>query len=132
MEDYQAAFLERHTDTETLKPLRKIGAMHFGGITIECLLKSIICNTNTVPGVNTEQLRTHSYMEILKQHNKLKYRIDNFPEARKWLDQVENPMGQHFIYLRYSGVEPDESNYKLWLYAYKSIQSWLIKQATQL
>ena len=41
MEDYQAAFLERHTDTETLKPLRKIGAMHFGGITIECLLKSL-------------------------------------------------------------------------------------------
>ncbi|TAE61463.1 MAG: hypothetical protein EAZ76_04575 [Nostocales cyanobacterium] len=130
MEDYQAAFFERHTDTETLKPLRKIGAMHFGGITIECLLKSIICNT--VSGVNTEQLRTHSYMEILKQHNKLKYRIDNFAEARKWLDQVENPMGQHFIDLRYSGVEPDESNYKLWLYAYKNIQSWLIKQATQL
>ncbi|MBD2134097.1 hypothetical protein H6F47_17075 [Sphaerospermopsis sp. FACHB-1094] len=130
MEDYQAAFLERHTDTETLKPLRKIGAMHFGGITIECLLKSIICNT--VSGVNTEQLRTHSYMEILKQHNKLKYRIDNFAEARKWLDQVENPMGQHFIDLRYSGVEPDESSYKLWLYAYKSIQSWLIKQAAQL
>lgn len=130
MEDYQAAFLERHTDTETLKPLRKIGAMHFGGITIECLLKSIICNT--VSGVNTEQLRTHSYIELLKQHNKLKYRIDNFAEARKWLDQVENPMGQHFIDLRYSGVEPDESNYKLWLQAYKSIQSWLIKQATQL
>ncbi|BAZ78945.1 hypothetical protein PN497_08155 [Sphaerospermopsis kisseleviana CS-549] len=130
MEDYQAAFLERHTDTETLKPLRKIGAMHFGGITIECLLKSIICNT--VSGVNTEQLRTHSYMEILKQHNKLKYRIDNFAAARKWLDQVENPMGQHFIDLRYSGVEPDESSYKLWLYAYKSIQSWLIKQAAQL
>ncbi|GAB1539626.1 hypothetical protein NUACC21_22930 [Scytonema sp. NUACC21] len=40
MEDYQAAFIQRHMDTETLcNAKRKIGAMHFGGITIECLLK---------------------------------------------------------------------------------------------
>lgn len=130
MEDYQAAFMERHIDTETLYPVRKVGAMHFGGVTIECLLKAIICNT--LPGVTSHNLRTHSYTELLKQHNKLKSRIDNFAEARKWLDQVENPMGQHFIDLRYSGVEPDESNYKLWQHAYKSIGSWLLKQATQL
>ncbi len=38
MEDYQAAFMERHIDTQTLYPVRKVGAMHFGGVTIECLL----------------------------------------------------------------------------------------------
>lgn len=36
MEDYQAAFLERHIDTERLlDSKRKVGAMHFGGVTIE-------------------------------------------------------------------------------------------------
>ena len=43
MDDYQAAFIQRHTDTEALcNSDRKIAAMHFGGITIECLLKSMI------------------------------------------------------------------------------------------
>jgi hypothetical protein len=36
--------------------------------------------------------------------------IDNFSEARKWLDQVENPMGQHFIDMRYFSLKPDELN----------------------
>lgn len=36
MEDYQAAFLQRHMDTETLcHSDRKVAAMHFGGITID-------------------------------------------------------------------------------------------------
>ncbi|MDH6097463.1 hypothetical protein NWP21_01100 [Anabaenopsis sp. FSS-46] len=130
MEDYQAAFLDRHLDTETLDPIRKIGAMHFGGITIECLIKAIICNT--LPGVTGQNLRTHSYTELLKQHNKLKSKIDNFSEVRRWLDQVENPMGQHFIDMRYCGLEPDELNYKRWLNAYQRVKSWLLKQATQL
>ena len=46
MEDYQSAFELRNTDTEELhKSGRKIAAMHFGGITIECLLKSMIFAT---------------------------------------------------------------------------------------
>ncbi|HEY9802489.1 MAG TPA: hypothetical protein V6D25_19160 [Leptolyngbyaceae cyanobacterium] len=131
MEDYQAAFMYRRLDTHSLSQSgRRVGAMHFGGITIECLIKAIICNT--LRGVTSENLRTHSYTELLSKHNRLKSRIDNFSEARKWLDQVENPMGQHFIDMRYSGLEPDDSNYRRWLYAYNSITSWLMKQATQL
>ncbi|CEJ43816.1 hypothetical protein [Umezakia ovalisporum] len=63
MEDYQVAFLERHLDTETLDPISKIRAMHFGGITIEYLIKAIICNT--LPGVTGQNLRTHSHTELL-------------------------------------------------------------------
>ncbi len=129
MEDYQAAFMERHIDTQTLYPVRKVGAMHFGGVTVECLLKAMICHT--LPGV-THNLITHSYAELLKKHNKLKSRVDNNSEVRKWLDQVENPMGQHFIDMRYSSLEPDEQNYKRWLYAYTSIKSWLQKQSNTL
>jgi hypothetical protein len=130
MEDYQAAFIQRHIDTETLDSRRKVAAMHFGGVTIECLIKAIICNT--LPGVTGQNLMTHSYTELLKQHNKLKYRIDNFPQGRIWLHQVENPMGQHFIDMRYCGLEPDELNYRKWLYAYKRIKNWLLEQATKL
>lgn len=130
MEDYQAAFFQRHTDTERLLPVRKVGAMHFGGVTIECLIKAIICNT--LRGGASENLRTHSYTELLKQHNKLKSRIDTFPEVRKWLNEVENPTSQNFIDMRYSGLEPDEDSYKRWLYAYQSLKGWLQKQATQL
>ncbi|MFB8797323.1 MAG: hypothetical protein U7126_24565 [Microcoleus sp.] len=43
IEDYQAAFIESHLDTETLgKSGRKVAAMHLGGVTIECLLKAMI------------------------------------------------------------------------------------------
>ena len=135
MENYQAAFMERHIDTQTLYPVRKVGAMHFGGVTIECLLKAIICKT--LPGV-THNLITHSYTELLKKHNKLKSRVDNNSEVRKWLKQVEKPIGkdfQDFIEMRYSGLKPNdlnEQNYKDWLYAYQSLIKWLHQQSTQL
>lgn len=144
MEDYQAAFLERYSDTEILhKSGRKIAAMHFGGITIECLLKAMIFAT--LPNSATKEWKTdnnnpghtfsnpgHSYTEALKRHNKLKSRVDNFPEVRKWLDEVENPISQHFIDIRYSAIEPNDVSYKSWLKAYKKLMGWLQKQVTTL
>ena len=91
MEDYQAAFLERFYDTKkSYESKRKIAAMHFGGITIECLLKAIIFAT--LPNSATKEWKTdnnnpghtftnpgHSYIKALKQHNKLRYRIEKNP-----------------------------------------------------
>ena len=136
MEDYQAAFMERHIDTETLSRVRRVGAMHFGGVTVECLLKAIICKT--LPGVTSQNLRTHIYAELLKKNTKLKWRVDHNPEVRKWLKQVEKPIGkdfQDFIDMRYSVLKPDdlnEQNYKEWLYAYNKLITWLHQQSTQL
>ncbi len=144
MEDYNAAFIQRHLDTNVLcQSNRKVAAMHFGGVTIECLLKAMILAT--LPKKAIKEWKTdsnhpehtitnpgHSYIEALKRHNKLKSRIDKFPEVIKWLTEVENPASQHFIDIRYSGLEPDDENYKKWLNAYNSIRSWLQKQATQL
>jgi hypothetical protein len=144
MEDYQAAFIQRHTDTETLdKSGRKVAAMHFGGVTIECLLKAMIFaslrkgatqewKTDCYDPGHTITNPGHSYPEALKRHNRLRSRIENFPHVRKWLDEVENPIGQHFIDMRYSSIEPADPNYKRWLYAYRSLNSWLQKQATKL
>lgn len=144
MEDYQAAFMQRHIDTEELdKSKRKVAAMHFGGVTIECLLKAMIFSS--LPKGSTQKWMTdtndpghtitnpgHSFIEALKRHNRLRSRIDNFPEVRKWLDEVENPISQHFIHMRYCGIEPDDISYKRWLKAYQSLKGWLQKQTTQL
>jgi hypothetical protein len=143
MEDYQAAFLQRHTDTETLHSSeRKVAAMHLGGITIECLLKSMILAS--LPRNASREWKTdannpghtitnpgHSFQDALKRHNRLNSRIDKFPEVKKWMDVVESP-SQHFIDMRYSGNEPDDADYKQWLSAYQRLRGWLLKQSTQL
>lgn len=143
MEDYQSAFIHRHADTEELhRARRKIAAMHFGGITIECLLKSMI--VATLPKKAIREWKTdsndpghtitnpgHSYIEALKRHNRLKSRVEKIPKVREWLDEVENP-SQNFIDMRYCCSEPDDANYKRWLYAYQNLYKWLQKQATQL
>lgn len=144
MEDYQAAFFHRHTDTEILlQSERKVAAMHFGGVTIECLLKAMIFAS--LPKGATQEWKTndnnpghtitnpgHSYIEALKRHNRLRSRIEQFPQVKKWLQEVENPTSQHFIDMRYSGLEPDDESYQRWLTAYQSLKRWLQKQATQL
>ena len=140
MEDYQSAFLQRHQDTEILcKSNRKIAAMHFGGITIECFLKSMI-----LASVSNKEWKTksnnpghtitnpgHSLTTALKRHNRLYSRVQKFPEVIKWINIVENP-SQNFITMRYSSSEPNDDKYKEWLSAYTGLKQWLQKQATQL
>jgi hypothetical protein len=142
MEDYQTAFAERHTDTETLcKSGRKIAAMHFGGVTVECLLKAMIFaslpkgasrewKTDLLDPGHTLTNPGHSYVEALKRHNRLNSRIQRFPAVMQWLHEVEHP-SQHFINMRYSGIDPDDESYKRWLDSYQRLKQWLQKQATQ-
>lgn len=143
MEDYQSAFLQRHTDTETLcNSDRKIAAMHFAGVTIECLLKAMIIaslpkgvvkewKTDSFDPGHTITNPQHSFVEALKRHNRLHSRIQKFPQVMKWLNEVENP-NQHFIDMRYSCSEPDDATYKRWLDSYQRLRQWLQQQATQL
>jgi len=140
MEDYQSAFSQRDDDTKILcESNRKIAAMHFGGITIECLLKSMI-----LASVSNKEWKTdshnpghtitnpgHSLTAALKSNNRLYARVQNFPEVIKWINIVENP-SQNFITMRYSSSEPNDDKYKEWLSAYTRLKQWLQKQATQL
>ncbi len=116
--------------------------MHFGGVTIECLLKSMIFAA--LPKGASQEWKTdsnspghtitnpgHSYIEALKRHNRLQSRVQKFPEVMKWLNEVENP-SQHFIDMRYCCSEPDDASYKRWLDTYQRLREWLQKQATQL
>ncbi|ABG50875.1 conserved hypothetical protein [Trichodesmium erythraeum IMS101] len=142
MEDYQAAFLERYYDTKKLHESgRKIAAMHFGGITIECLLKAMIFAT--LPNSATKEWKTyknnpghtftnpgHELQKAIKKHPKLKRLIDHQPHVLEWLDQVENPIGQNFIHIRYCAIEADNINYESWFKTYTRLIEWLQKQAT--
>ena len=143
MEDYQAAFLQRHQDTEVLHAsVRKIAAMHFGGFTIECLLKSMILDSlqrnsrrewktdSNDPG-HTIVNPGHNFQSALRSHNRLRSRIDKFPIVKKWLDIVENP-SQHFIDMRYADHEPHDEYYKKWWSAYQSLRNWLLTQSKHL
>ncbi len=143
MEDYHAAFLQRTTDVTVLdKNGRRIAAMHFGGVAIECLLKHII-STSLPKGVSKEWKTNandpghtitnpgHSYQEALNRLNRLRSRIQQFPVVLGWLNEVENPEG-HFIDMRYSGNEPGDEKYKHWVKSYQSLMSWLRIQATKL
>lgn len=129
MEDYQAAFIGRHFDTKTLDQSgRKVAAMHFGGVTIECLLKAIICNN--LRGGASQRLMTHSYTALLAKHPTLQSRVTH--TVREWLDEVEYPTSQHFIDMRYCGIEPNDASYTHWLDAFNQLTNWLQQQATQL
>jgi len=143
MEDYQSAFLERYKDTQTLcNSSRKVAAMHFGGVTTECLLKSMILAK--LPKGTSREWKTdsnnpghtitnpgHSLQNALRRHNVLNSRVQNFPQVIKWLNIVESPK-QHFIDMRYSGIEPTDPDYKQWLSAYSKLTDWLLKQSTTL
>jgi hypothetical protein len=144
MEEYQDAFLARYQDTEVLHlSNRQVAAMHFGGVTVECLLKSIIINnlprgtsrewkTDTNNPGHTISNPGHDFQAALNRCNRLNSRVQKFRQVREWLDIIENPQG-HFIDMRYCGSEASEADYyKKWLSAYKSLISWLQTQATKL
>ena len=143
MEDYEGAFLERVQDVEVLdKAGRRTAAMHFGGVTIECLLKYMIFTslpknakwewkTDTNDPGHTIKNPGHNYEDALRCYNRLRDRVQQFPYVRKWLQEVENPNGP-FIDARYLGNLPDDETYKRWWKSYHSLKRWLQIQLTQL
>jgi hypothetical protein len=57
MEDYHTAFLQRATDVTVLdKNGRRIAAIHFGGVAIECLLKHIIITETGYQAMKNEKV----------------------------------------------------------------------------
>ena len=149
MEDFQAAFQERHADVEALHATqRRTAAMHFGGVAVECLLKAIVgaslptnsrgereWKTETNDPSHTISRPSHKFDEILRVSHKLRSHAKKDPRVYKWLNDVEHPKC-HFIDMRYLGKEIDTidsgEQYKRWRKSYTSLVSWLEKQETQL
>ena len=143
MENYQEAFLCRFDDTNALHSSgRKVAAIHFGGITVECLLKAMLMSsispnalkewkTNDNEPGHTLSNPGHSFVEALKRYEKLYYRAQQFKHVMKWISDVEHP-NQHFIDMRYSCDVPDDDTYKQWFNSYSCLVRWLQKQSQML
>jgi len=95
MEDYQSAFLQRHQDTEILfKSHRKIAAMHFGGITIECLLKSMILASvsSVIKWINIVENPSQNFIDMRyssSEPNDDKYKewLSAYTGLKQWLQK---------------------------------------------
>lgn len=145
MEDYRSAFLQRSKDVKILhESERRTAAMHLGGVVIECLLKYILylCMPPNHDGnkewytgeENSKHTITnpgHDYQKALEHARRynphLRKRVQDFPQMRTWLQEVEAPNG-HFINMRYRSAEPDARNYQQWYTAYNRLKGWLEKE----
>ncbi len=142
MEDYEGAFLQRVDDVTVLdENKRRIAAIHFGGVAVECLLKHILFTS--LPDDVKKEWKTqdydpghtltnpgHNYQEALNRHNRLRSRLQQAPHVLAWLNDVEYPDG-HFIDMRYSGNEPNDEKYRQWVKSYRSLINWLLIYATR-
>ncbi|MFZ5815432.1 MAG: hypothetical protein ACOY93_09060 [Bacillota bacterium] len=140
MEDFQGAFEQRRLDTEELiEKKRRTAAMHWGGCTVEVLLKAIIVSHHNITEWKTASNDPghsitnpgHDLLDAVRRLNRLKSRMESVPGMLGILNKVQNPDG-HFIDLRYSAVDPDDPRYNQWLEAYRRLVNWILKEATQL
>jgi len=140
MEDFSSAYLKRAIDTNVLiESQRRCAAQHFGGFTIECFLKSLIVEINSIDDCisNTNGVQHgiknpgHELFTALKYIPELRHRLHQFPHMISYLNLIQQP-SDHYISIRYNGAEVSQEQFNKWLEAYKSLLGWLIKQSTQL
>ncbi len=111
MENYEEAADARLKDWETLSSgKRKVGAVHFGGIYIECLLKSIICSEHDVleggPGRwvvdGSEVARPRHVLTAPSYRNLLTDLYDDMPgDVMDALEYLSSPGQINYIDYRY-------------------------------
>lgn len=158
MENYRAAYQERLIDQKKLEDAdRRIAAMHFGGVVIECLLKAMRVELDGVsqwhvpeqvcPGCGV-QIRPgqpqrhgvmnpgHNIMMAVRQWPRLWQRLTMMNQTQRdafihWLQLLEQP-SSHFIDLRYRYQVPTDAEYANWLEAFRRFHGWLYQQDQQL
>lgn len=140
MEDFYGAFVQRALDVHALHlGSNRTGAMHFGGIVLECRLKAIIVATTGISAWKTEGSDPghtitnpgHELAAAARRIPKLWHRMQQFPVVLKWLQAVQTP-GSHYIDLRYSCSSPDDAVYAGWHDAYLRLLAWLQRESTRL
>lgn len=146
MEDFHGAYVERALDTVALQTAnRRMGTMHLGGMTIECLLKHMIVTYHGVtewdrpsvrePGVLVEN-PGHDVVSAADRLSLLQDRINRDPAVRTWLHQIRFPMmhperGKLWVTFesaRYDSRVPTDAAYATWCTAYKELRKWLMEQ----
>ena len=140
LEDYATAFLERAKDTDVLlNATRSTGTIHFGGITIECLIKAIIVEIKGIDEwrINQDGLNHgiknpgHDLIEALHEIKELRQRIQQSPHMLSYLNTIQTPL-INYIDMRYDCSGIDEEKFDKWKDAYYGLIRWLNTQRTQL
>lgn len=142
VEDYFGAFQARALDTDILYQAgRSVGTVHFGGIAIECLIKSIIIIRHGIEEWHTEynnQLHGiknpgHDLIQAFRLIPELRCRLKESPQLVSCLNILLNPIGNgNYINERYNGQDIPEERLKEWYNAYLSLRRWLLKNRTKL
>lgn len=147
-EDYTKAFEERSRDVSILADAgRCIGAMHLGGMAVECRLKMLILEYHRIaafgehgarpkdarlgePIVNPE----HGLVRALKDMRNLWVRARRDTLFLRRLNTLIHPleaMHDHrdmtYVSIRYTGAEPDTTQMDAWLEAWRYVIGWLQK-----
>ncbi|WP_120750171.1 hypothetical protein [Paenibacillus ginsengarvi] len=142
IEKFDRAYHERSIDLSQIKQMRRIAAMHLGGVIIECLIKSIIVKyyginqrnritewiaTRNIPrsGRNIIQNPSHRLFQGIQLITPLFNRVDTNIIA--FLNVLQRPNGIEYIDLRYHSGNITNQQYEDWLKAYTAIRAWLIK-----
>ncbi|HLN61737.1 MAG TPA: hypothetical protein VK464_09315 [Symbiobacteriaceae bacterium] len=148
MEDFQGAYIERALDTAALQTAnRRVGTMHLGGMTIECLLKHMIVTYHRVRGWDLPSVREpgvlvtnpgHDVVAAARRMVRLQDRIDRNPAVRAWLQEIRFPgrlmhpepgrVWVTFESARYDSRLPTDPAYTTWCTAYSELRKWLLEQ----
>jgi hypothetical protein len=136
MENFLLAYQARELDTAALIDAdRKVGAVHFGGCTIECLLKAIIVRRFGIDEWEEDKNGrkhgiknpSHTLMKALETVPELTRRMASSPHVKGCVETLQNPKID-FIDMRYDGEELADDRFKEWHAAYHSLKLWLNQQ----
>lgn len=129
-DNYYSAWIARRDDAVALSA-RYEGAMHLGGIAIECMLKHMAKQQHNLP----LPLEGHNLEYWFNRVRPLVQRKNADVDA--WLKRVQHPViitkGEHvievgYISVRYLGGKLTKEQYDEWYAAYNSLHTWLLKQ----
>lgn len=148
IEEFNKACHERSIDAKYLHLNdRRTGHMHFGGISIECLIKFLVVKYydiqeregiyNWLANSNATGLRnnivrnpSHSLVEGIKLIDFLFNQVDT--HIRQLIDILQRPTGINYIELRYDAKNIADTDYDEWKIAYTAIRKWLVRNIKNL
>lgn len=143
MENYESVAKSRLKDWEVLSnEKKKVGAIHFGGIVIECMLKGIICSE--YPGIVEDG---HNWIDGAISTSRPSHDIDS-TRYRTWLEDiyddmtldvsanltyVAKPEGKSYIDYRYVPEEDvSDTVFEKWEEAFLSVYCYIIEKQNDL
>lgn len=139
MDNFAAASIERALDAMALHnaPKRRmIGAVHLGGLAIECILKDMIWQQHRITGWGQVSKRngkkiespSHDLLNAINLVDGLRRRLDANTAMVRHVRVIQRPV-MGYVSMRYQGsgaMSPEK--YDEWFQAYIGFKKWLLAQ----